>query len=342
VRLLTPPGAGGVAVVAFDAGERDRLLTVLQSRSGGRVDLAAGAPPLRCTLQLDDVADDVLAVDRGERGCELHLHGSDALLDLLAVRFGGFTAAAPTAAERLLRSALSPAQVQLACEQRALDFDASVARLRQLPPPARAAGAAAALARSTVARALAEPQAVVLIGAQNAGKSTLFNVLAGHERALAGPRPGLTRDPVRQVAALDGYPYELVDTAGEGATEDAVDRDAIAVGRQQRRGAICLLLIDGSRRPSGDELTLGGAGTLVVRSKSDLPAAEWPASLRCDLAIRCATAADRQSTRSAVAALLRARRDLPPAGPVGGLAALDPAGFAALTTLLTEAGPAGG
>jgi GTP-binding protein len=55
---------------------------------------------------------------------------------------------------------------------------------------------------------------VALIGKPNAGKSSLFNRLAGEERALVDDRPGTTRDPVDQRVVVAGRPFVVVDTAG--------------------------------------------------------------------------------------------------------------------------------
>ena len=65
--------------------------------------------------------------------------------------------------------------------------------------------------------AAADDEAVLklaIVGRPNAGKSTLLNRLAGEERMITGPEPGLTRDAVAvRIADADG-PIELVDTAG--------------------------------------------------------------------------------------------------------------------------------
>src|SRR5262249_27768427 len=154
-----------------------------------------------------------------------------------------------TAVERLLREALAPAQLDLALEQAQFeqagcDFDAFLREAAALPPAERARELAQALRRSAVARALARPQRVAVVGAQNAGKSTVFNRLLFTERALTGPLPGLTRDPLRERTALSGYPYELVDTAGEGEAATPVDEAAQRRARAAAAGALRLLVID--------------------------------------------------------------------------------------------------
>src|SRR5436189_1983245 len=53
---------------------------------------------------------------------------------------------------------------------------------------------------------LARPARVVLAGSPNVGKSTLFNALLREDRALVSPVAGTTRDPVREVIAIDQVP----------------------------------------------------------------------------------------------------------------------------------------
>ncbi len=78
-------------------------------------------------------------------------------------------------------------------------------------------------AESFLAEGMAESEAakeaerairVAIIGRPNAGKSTLFNRLAGEERAITGPEPGLTRDSIAIDLDWGAQPIKLYDTAG--------------------------------------------------------------------------------------------------------------------------------
>lgn len=335
MRLLTPWGVGGVAVVAAgNADERRRLAGMLRRR-GAPVELVPGRPAM-CTLMLDDVAvDQVLALDRGAAGLEVHMHGSPVVVEAIGLRCGQSAPAPASAAARLLRDALSEAQLRLALEQSALDFAAFVDGLACLRQPKRDHARDAALERSRVAMALAQPQPLVLVGGQNAGKSTLMNRLLFRERVLTGPLPGLTRDPVAETVALSGYPYTIIDTAGAGAAASAVDRLAQDRARAARLACdqvLVVLVIDGAVGPVGEDLRLCRPGTVVVRTKADLPQASWPTSLPCHLELSCVHL-PAPEVRRQVGEALRGARRLPEAGPVGGPAALDQSGLARLRSL---------
>lgn len=73
-------------------------------------------------------------------------------------------------------------------------------------------------------RRLRDGARVVLAGAPNAGKSSLFNALAGIDRAIVTPVPGTTRDTLEESLDIRGIPVVLIDTAGLRETDDPVER----------------------------------------------------------------------------------------------------------------------
>ena len=78
-------------------------------------------------------------------------------------------------------------------------------------------------------RLIREGVQVVFAGRPNAGKSSLFNRLAGAGRAIVTDLPGTTRDLLTEVVEIDGVPVTLVDTAGLRETAgDAIEAEGIA------------------------------------------------------------------------------------------------------------------
>ena len=122
-------------------------------------------------------------------------------------------------------------------------------------------------------RMIHEGLTVAIIGAPNAGKSSLLNRLLETDRAIVSPTPGTTRDLVEGWLAIDGVPLRLVDTAGLAATEDPIEAEGM---RRTRRAAhdsdLVLAVLDGSR-PDRDALepVMAGGNALLVINKSDLP-----------------------------------------------------------------------
>lgn len=88
---------------------------------------------------------------------------------------------------------------------------------------------------------------VVILGAPNAGKSSLLNALAKREVAIVTSEAGTTRDLLEISLDLDGAPVTVVDTAGLRDTESVVEAEGIKRARARAREAdLVLWLQDGS------------------------------------------------------------------------------------------------
>lgn len=99
-------------------------------------------------------------------------------------------------------------------------------------------------------RALVDGVRVALVGAVNAGKSSLFNRLLGRNRSLVHAQPGTTRDVVEATCTIGPLAVTLLDTAGERTASDPVEAAGIALARTLVDGAQLLLVVLGSR-PEG-------------------------------------------------------------------------------------------
>lgn len=101
---------------------------------------------------------------------------------------------------------------------------------------------------------LREGAQVVLVGAPNAGKSSLLNRLAGEEVALVSEIPGTTRDAIRQELQVKGVPLHVIDTAGLRETADVVEQMGIARTQQAlTRADVVLVLLDESQQRTEPE-----------------------------------------------------------------------------------------
>ena len=90
---------------------------------------------------------------------------------------------------------------------------------------------------------LREGLQVVIAGKPNAGKSSLLNALAGHERAIVTDIAGTTRDVLHEKISLNGLPITLTDTAGLRETGDIVEQEGIRRAIKAIEQADLLLLV---------------------------------------------------------------------------------------------------
>lgn len=122
---------------------------------------------------------------------------------------------------------------------------------------------------------------LVLAGAPNAGKSSLLNLLLGHDRAIVTDVPGTTRDTLEEYAHIREIPVRLIDTAGLRETEDVVERAGIDRSHDSIRGAQLLIwVIDLTAPLDGQQLDpalVAGRTVIAAANKCDLHTGELPA-----------------------------------------------------------------
>lgn len=90
---------------------------------------------------------------------------------------------------------------------------------------------------------------VAITGPPNVGKSTLFNALVGHERALTAAEPGTTRDYITERLDAGGVHLTLVDTAGYRDTEDALEAAGVRRAGDWAKSADRVLWVSAADRP---------------------------------------------------------------------------------------------
>ncbi len=140
----------------------------------------------------------------------------------------------------------------------------------------------ALLADARRGRVIREGITVAIVGRPNVGKSSLFNRIAGAERAIVTDVPGTTRDLLTERVDIGGVPFTFVDTAGQrGGTRDAIEAEGIVRARQASDVAnVVLVVLDRSRSLESDDWDIlratAGRPRIVVVSKCDLPAIWHP------------------------------------------------------------------
>lgn len=120
----------------------------------------------------------------------------------------------------------------------------------------------------------------VILGAPNAGKSSLLNALVGSERALVSPEPGTTRDFIEERLQVGPHWLRLIDTAGLNPSPAPLERLGMAKTRERLEDAdLVLLVVDGSVSPAllppGYMERIDWSAVILVRNKADLPSMPW-------------------------------------------------------------------
>ena len=134
----------------------------------------------------------------------------------------------------------------------------------------------AALRSARHGRLVREGGRAVILGAPNAGKSTLFNGLLGMPRAIVTAVAGTTRDLLAEALDVDGIPVTLVDTAGMRDSADAVEAEGVRRARAAIDGAaLAVVVLDRSAPLEPEDLRLladtDRVRRVIVVNKIDLP-----------------------------------------------------------------------
>jgi tRNA modification GTPase len=212
----------------------------------GKLDLTAA----------EGIADLIVAETAGQRRQALRQAGG-----ALASLYGGWT-------ERLT-ALLARQEAFIEFEEE--DLPADLSDTVAMAAAALRAEIAAHLADGGRGERLREGLHVAILGAPNAGKSSLLNALAGREAAIVSARAGTTRDVVEARLDLGGVPVTLADTAGLRDATDEIEAEGIRRARRRAEEAdFLLLLFAADEEPDAETLAWRRPDALVVLSKSDL------------------------------------------------------------------------
>ena len=126
---------------------------------------------------------------------------------------------------------------------------------------------AALLSQYAAGRKIRSGVSVALVGAPNAGKSSLLNALLGYERAIVSDVAGTTRDVVEGTLEIEGVNFRITDTAGLRESADAIEREGVRRAREAMKGAdVIVWLKEDGEVPEFPEST----PVITVGAKSDL------------------------------------------------------------------------
>jgi tRNA modification GTPase len=306
VAVLTPPGSAAIAVLSVRG---PRAWPVLRSNfcnaRGESLPESVPAPGIRFGRFGLYAADEVLLTVHNPEDFELHCHGGRQVVAWLLSLFRseGFeevgwsdqsdaTYANPTSAA-LLPFARTVRTAGILLDQANGAYDRAVQSIEEGSPDADTI--AAILRRNArVGRHLVEPWTIAIAGAPNAGKSTLLNALAGFARSIVSAVPGTTRDAVSVSLAFDGWPADVIDTAGLRESPDMLEGEGVSRARKAiETSDLCLWLVDatgprpGSVEGVARELARDSLSVIVAFNKCDLvevPLDEWPEALRLSAA----------------------------------------------------------
>jgi tRNA modification GTPase len=118
---------------------------------------------------------------------------------------------------------------------------------------------------------------VALDGRPNVGKSSLFNALLGHDRAIVTEIAGTTRDQLHESLNIKGIPVALIDTAGVRETIDTVEKIGVERSKQAIADAdLVVVILDASRKLTDEDREVlaatKDAPRIIALNKTDLDA----------------------------------------------------------------------
>lgn len=292
--LLTPPGEGGISVIAL-WGKGAGLLAAKRLKRRTRDEVHRFEPGRIYYGYFTDAdgaaLDEVVVACVAQDLIEINCHGGavPARLLIKSLEDAGATiqksrrppgptgGAADEAMAALLCASTGLAARVLAAQAGGLLDEAlrCAARLIEGGDAGKARHLFESLLEThAIGAALVHPPVIAVVGPVNAGKSTLVNALAGFARTIVTDVPGTTRDAVRVPTALEGVPVILVDTAGATAVRTALEGKGAQMASRALEAADAVLYVYDTSVPL-DEATFvpGGEGPRVIAAnKADLAA----------------------------------------------------------------------
>lgn len=298
-QLLTPPGAGAIAIVRITGPDPARLVDKLLQPAAqpSLSDTIASRLRYGRIVQSGEVIDDVVVyrIEHNESAAvEICCHGGIRVVERILDALAGVGAILKTADEerttwvaatRVAREALellpharTHGAVKFLAWQRENTprwLEETAGYCTSDPGEARTR-IEALLARADTAQRIIHGATVVLIGPPNSGKSTLFNRLVGRDAAIVSSAEGTTRDWVGASIELRGISVTLIDTAGRRPSPCDLERIAIETGVRASTTADLSLVIADSSNPICPQIEgllaeQSPSRSILVLNKCDIP-----------------------------------------------------------------------
>ena len=295
ITLLTPLGRGAVATISVDGpgsmAAVDRFFRPAISIRLG--DAAIGRILVGHWQSLDSAIEEVVICRRAEQRIEVNCHGGQAAWQAILAslqKLGGRITEQKSwleqraidsiqrAAWLALQNASTPRVAGILLDQFRGALKERIAQVVQLIDQSSIAAAVGQLEKilgfAELGFHLTQPWRVVVAGPPNVGKSSLINAMLGYERAIVYDQPGTTRDVLTAMTALDGWPIELIDTAGLRNTSDPIEAEGVSRAQAELQSADLIVLVT-DHETSIDEFldwdwTDFGERTVMVANKAEL------------------------------------------------------------------------
>lgn len=287
---LTPSGTGAVATIAIVG---DSAWSIIQSSFSVRSKTVCPTPPQQGAVLFGNFGeppgDEVVVTVRPDATdwFEIHCHGGPQVVDWLLEQMAQHGATIvpwielerqvstkhfQAQAARQLTQAMTLRTASILLDQYhgalAKGLQSIIQTFDEHQPDAARLKLERLATLCNIGRHLIHPWRVAVCGPPNAGKSSLVNALAGYQRTVVTPIAGTTRDTVSTLLAFDGWPIELLDTAGIRQSTDQLEEKGIQLGLNAARDADLVLWVtepNGWKPPPAEIDT-----ALCVLNKSDL------------------------------------------------------------------------
>jgi len=158
---------------------------------------------------------------------------------------------------------------------------------------------------------------IAILGAPNAGKSTLLNKLVRREAAIVSDTPGTTRDVIEARIELAGFAVWLADTAGLRDTGDEIEAEGVRRALAQAEAAdLRLLVVDSTAEAPPTSGVALQPGDLVLLNKMDAAGVSFPPTDTATLRISAKTGQGLSALRARLEDIVTERLAVTEAAPL--------------------------